>query len=140
MAICVVMSSDSKSGGARNVLVNIPKQMCETMTATLAGVTASVDSTKAIFESFVKAKTGEVNALTEQIKTDKKSIGDLGLGEWEVLCKPRSEELVVSVDLDYRRQWCFGIVKENIHRSQQLHAVGSHTGQHKDAAATLTKL
>ena len=57
-----------------------------------------------------------------------------------MLCKFLSEEFVVSANLDYRGQWCFGVVNENIHRSQRLHPVGSHTGQHEKAVATLTKL
>ena len=66
------------------------------------------------------SSTDEVNALTEQIEADKKSTETVAMkedlsesekdliddekplpskaGEWEVLCKSRSEELVVSAD------------------------------------------
>ena len=72
------LSSDSKSGGASDAIINIIKKMGDTMTATLAEITATEDSAKATFDSLVKARTDEVNALTEQIETDTKRIGDLG--------------------------------------------------------------
>jgi len=74
------------SGGTNNgyapasgAITGILKQMGDTMTATLKDVTASEDDSLKTYDQLMKAKTAEVQALTESIESKTKRIGDLGV-------------------------------------------------------------
>merc|ERR1719162_400532 len=65
--------------GPSDAIVGILKQMGDTMTATLKDITATEGESIKSFDSLMKAKTAEVEALTEQIEEKAKRIGDLGV-------------------------------------------------------------
>merc|ERR1740130_727078 len=67
------------NAGPSDAIVGILKQMGDTMTATLKDITATEGESIKSFDSLMKAKTAEVEALTEQIEEKTKRIGDLGV-------------------------------------------------------------
>jgi len=60
-------------------ITGILKQMGDTMTATLKDVTDAENEAIATYDQLMKAKTAEVDALTEAIEEKTKRIGDLGV-------------------------------------------------------------
>jgi septal ring factor EnvC (AmiA/AmiB activator) len=60
-------------------ITGILKQMGDTMTATLKDVTDAENEAIASYDQLMKAKTAEVDALTEEIEEKTKRIGDLGV-------------------------------------------------------------
>merc|ERR1719174_591318 len=60
-------------------ITGILKQMGDTMTATLKDVTDEENEAIASYDELMKAKTAEVDALTESIEEKTKRIGDLGV-------------------------------------------------------------
>merc|ERR1740130_721715 len=64
--------------GPSDAIVGILKQMGDTMTATLKDISATEEASIKSFDQLMKAKTAEVEALTEQIEEKTKRIGDLG--------------------------------------------------------------
>lgn len=60
-------------------ITGILKQMSDTMTATLKDVTDTEQTAIQTFDQLMKAKTSEVEALTESIELKTKKIGDLGV-------------------------------------------------------------
>lgn len=60
-------------------ITGILKQMGDTMTATLADITHTEESSVKTFDQLVKAKTAEINALTAKIEETIRRIGDLGV-------------------------------------------------------------
>jgi len=65
--------------GPSDAIVGILKQMGDTMSATLVDITATEEASIKSFDQLMKAKTAEVEALTEQIEEKTKRIGDLGV-------------------------------------------------------------
>jgi len=60
-------------------IVGILKQMGDTMKATLKDITATETEAIATYDQLMKAKTAEVEALTESIELKTQRIGDLGV-------------------------------------------------------------
>merc|ERR1719453_2123482 len=60
-------------------ITGILKQMSDTMTANLNEATATEEGAIATFDSLVKAKTDEVDALTAAIEDKTKRVGELGV-------------------------------------------------------------
>jgi len=60
-------------------ITGILKQMMDTMSATLAEITATEEASLATFDQLVKAKTEEIDALTAAIEDKTQRIGDLGV-------------------------------------------------------------
>jgi len=65
--------------GPSDAIVGILKQMGDTMTATLKDISATEEASIKSFDQLMKAKTAEVESLTEQIEEKTKRIGDLGV-------------------------------------------------------------
>ena len=59
-------------------MVNL-KQMGDTMTATLTDITGAEAGSGKTYDQLMKAKTAEVEALTESVEEKTKCIGDLGV-------------------------------------------------------------
>ena len=53
--------------------------MIDTVSATLAEITATEEASLATFDQLVKAKTEEIDALTAAIEDKTQRIGDLGV-------------------------------------------------------------
>jgi len=64
---------------ASGAITGILKQMTDTMTASLDEATATENSAIATFDSLIKAKTDEVDALTAAIEDKTKRVGELGV-------------------------------------------------------------
>merc|ERR1719265_1574006 len=60
-------------------IVGILQQMVDTMSANLAEITATEEASIKTFDSLVKAKTEEIEALTAAIEEKTQRIGDLGV-------------------------------------------------------------
>jgi len=75
------LSSTGNNGYApqSGAIVGILKQMGDTMTATLEDITKTEANSLKSFDGLIAAKTKEVDALTSEIETKTKSIGDLGV-------------------------------------------------------------
>jgi len=64
---------------ASGAITGILKQMSDTMTKSLDEATATEEASIATFDSLVKAKTDEINALTAAIEDKTKRVGELGV-------------------------------------------------------------
>jgi len=76
------LSGTTETGEATTdsgAIVGILKQMSDTMAATLADTTATETSGVATYDALMKAKTKEVNALTEAIEKKTGRVGELGI-------------------------------------------------------------
>jgi len=73
------LSGSNGNSGPSDAIVGILKQMGDTMSATLKDITATEENSIKSFDELMKAKTAEVQALTEQIEEKTKRIGDLGV-------------------------------------------------------------
>merc|ERR1711957_1114734 len=73
------LSGSSDYAPQSGAITGILKQMGDTMTATLKDVSDTEQVAISTFDQLMKAKTAEVQALTESIELKTKKIGDLGV-------------------------------------------------------------
>jgi septal ring factor EnvC (AmiA/AmiB activator) len=71
--------SNDEYAPASGAITGILKQMSDTMTKSLDEATATENAAIATFDSLIKAKTDEVNALTAAIEDKTKRVGELGV-------------------------------------------------------------
>jgi chromosome segregation ATPase len=69
----------SDESGNPGAITGILKQMSDTMTKSLDEATATENAAIATYDSLIKAKTDEVNALTAAIEDKTKRVGELGV-------------------------------------------------------------